>query len=418
MKSTDEFRRLVAVVKANKALGQAVRTLECEDVQDSLAAPSEVDIRLFFHSLSRLSSLVLLTDCPPVRRVAFSSFYTRICPLSLTSLSVVASPSWTRPWEPALFRTFTSLTSLCLCVDVDAIPSPSPATSVPQSTLPFLEALVLDGANLDCPVTRTMLEAGPNLLAVTLRTSDEEPNFLPLLPLLPGSLCGLRLETPGSFDLAAIHACDAALSGFPDLNHLHLGQGTFDRTTVADSLAKLPRLAKLSFGRAANILPGELQDLLDGPTRLPSLRVLVLDLLTPGKRGYRVDFLSPSRRLHPYHDDHPFHLAPDWVVPEYTNPDEGFRTRDAFRLAALGKRVGVEVTGTAIDGTTIYFEACEEMDRCLTLWAWQSGEEGQLVDTLGTHRASQLLMQLDGDRWRPYEDEEFEPDYPSRFTQS
>ncbi|BGP15552.1 hypothetical protein JCM10213v2_003531 [Rhodosporidiobolus nylandii] len=416
--STDDFRRLVAMVKANASLGKAIRTLECCDVEDSLAAPSEVDVKVFFHSLSRLSGLFLHSACPPIQRLAFSSFYARVRPPSLASLAIVAPPSWTRPWEPSLFRHLaSSLTSLALTVHVDNLASPD--TTSPTVTLPFLTSLVLAGAHLDCPAVRRLLEAGPNLSSVTLRTSNEEHSFLPLLALLPDALRALRLETPGTFDSdPPVHACDTFLRRFQHLEHLYLGQSTFDPVSLPSSLAELPHLSTLGFGRAADLVPEELHEMLAGPGRLVPLRTLVLDLLTPGKRGYSVDFWGSSPRLHPHHSEHPFHLASDWVVPEYTDPFPGFEMDDAIHLADSGAANGVKVQGTAIDGINVFLEAEEEQEHCLALWAWQSGDWQELYEQLGWAKAETLLSDL-GAVFSDSEDEEDEVgwDYPSLFAE-
>ncbi|GAA5988479.1 hypothetical protein JCM11641_007164 [Rhodosporidiobolus odoratus] len=165
----------------------------------------------------------------------------------------------------------------------------------------------------------------------TLILNDSSPQFASPLPSCleavarPSSLTALSLSSvsivPHGADLTS---CD--LSSFTNLSSLEFGPNTFD-LSLLPSLRNLPDLTRLVFGKNTSVPIIELKALLRGPTSLPLLCMLRLDIV------YEQSSL----------------LVAGWT--------ESFTREGVIELLDLAEEEGVKLSGLAV-GLAIQARRC------------------------------------------------------------
>ncbi|GAA5909775.1 hypothetical protein JCM6882_002670 [Rhodosporidiobolus microsporus] len=170
------------------------------------------------------------------------------------------------------------------------------------------------------------------------------------------------------------------------------GEGIFDHSTLFNNLRQLPSLTSLTFNRGAVVAISDLLSFISGPLRHPSLELLVLKMVRLGRRGWRI-LEDGKGDLHPRHEQARGHVGPDWVVPEFTDPDERFSTSGVEALIDAGQKSEVEVFGSAVDGIDVYREWRAEAVECLLVFGREQGHYGELREFVGTEAAEKLLKE-------------------------
>ncbi|GAA5824788.1 hypothetical protein JCM5353_004445 [Sporobolomyces roseus] len=159
-----------------------------------------------------------------------------------------------------------------------AEPIPSLKT-VKILSLTFTVEGILPDDNIWEPNLATIVECCPNITSLRLfdPVFPDYRAFLSAIPRLTHQITSLELDSPRlpeEYDIA----CDDLLPQFSILVHLSLGDGTISEF-LPSYLRQLPQLASLRLGPDTHFALGanDLLSLLEGPTRLPSLRHLTFD---------------------------------------------------------------------------------------------------------------------------------------------
>lgn len=204
------------------------------------------------------------------------------------------------------------------------------------------------------------------------------------------------------------------LPHFFHLQHLHLGEGTFEDSTLHQILRRLPFLRSLSFGPGAILTVPTITSIMTKPTRLRSLAHLRLDNFS-AKRGYSVfdasssagssggrgqlheagynpatfDFESDSEddkwgsgggiritsKMHHevgWEDE----VGSGWVLPDYDTDDwvrtygrlgKKFTVKRVEKLLRKAARNHIQVSGTAVEAVKVWQDLEEERLACIAL---------------------------------------------------
>ncbi|GAA5872086.1 hypothetical protein JCM8547_003098 [Rhodosporidiobolus lusitaniae] len=167
-----------------------------------------------------------------------------------------------------------------------------------------------------------------------------------------------------------------------------MGGGIFNHSALFSNLRLLPSLSSLSFGPGAIVSADELISLVSGPSRHPTLTLLTLDMLTPGRRGERLHH-ELGRTLHPEHKTESKHVAPSWHVPEFSDVeglDKRFSHGKVERLVKVGAENGVRLDGQALQ----LIETQESYQRLL------HNLEKQLASVKTAFKSSQQSLEYKG----------------------
>jgi len=173
--------------------------------------------------------------------------------------------------------------------------------------------------------------------------------------------------------------CDAYFLSFTNLSYLYLGFGTdWFRPDVGSALCELPLLATIGFGLDAFLSEDELENLAIGPTRVPSLKKLIVDQVK-GKVGWRVMEEGGYEKLHPRHAESRYHIAPDWERPAFDSYHEDVFTAEGMKeLIGRLREAGVEIEGTIFEAFRV--EEAWQKEKGLCEFLWSAIEEGTRID--------------------------------------
>ncbi|GAA5909793.1 hypothetical protein JCM6882_002675 [Rhodosporidiobolus microsporus] len=401
VKGVEQLLRFRELVEGSAHLHALLGLLvfdECDTArQGQPPHPTSEQMQRLFTLLTRIRRIDLRHNCNNLHNFLLSPASAGAFPTFLSEISL-------RPSDCSLSRlsnlnAFPSVTQLSLRMD-ECYRSTELVASAAESTyhtLPHITRLVLREEYLDLDSTTSIVESCTNLEALTLNDPQNEPDFEPFLPRLPITLNSLSLLTITCFDDWS-NPCDHHLLRLSQLTSLTLGEGTFDHSTLFNNLRALPTLTRLTFNRGAIVSASDLLSLVSGPLRHPSLTGLTLDMLTIGERGWRIQE-DGEGQLHPEHAKGKKHAAPDWVVPEFTDPDERFSTSGVEGLVSAGERNGVKVVGSAVEGVEVYRDWRVEVVECLLVYGGEKGNYGELREFVGDEEAEKLLqtrMSADG----------------------
>lgn len=243
----------------------------------------------------------------------------------------------------------------------------------------------------DDPRTHQFVEAFKSITHLTLIDPNlKDPNFTPFLSSYDRapSIQSLHLRTEiGNFFITDLSHRDISLSlrRFTSLQSLILDTFTYTSTIFQYLRDPLP-LKSLTLNRnGLGISTRDLKALFaPGPTRLSSLKTLVINTIYPGKIGTRAgsgdDYTINSRGLPPG----------SWTLPVWD--EESFDAQGARELVQIAKEVGVKVEGTVIEALEtemawkVDIEVAEELEGME--WeesgAWRDEEGWRGNDSVGS----------------------------------
>lgn len=182
------------------------------------------------------------------------------------------------------------------------------------------------------------------------------PRFAPLLSELRNTeLVHLELvnedDRIGEYDARGRDPCDHLLPRFTSLVHLSIGDDLFS-PDLPTHLSRLHSLQVLELG-LGKIRTDDFLRLLSGPTRLPSLRKLVLHLIhTWAGEDFRI---GEDGSAEWYVPEDGYVAPPGWKLPEF---DEaiGFTVEGIERLVRLARSEDIKVEGEVFHGLSEWQE--------------------------------------------------------------
>ncbi|GAA6041062.1 hypothetical protein JCM8097_004697 [Rhodosporidiobolus ruineniae] len=339
----DGPNQLVRLAKALEGggIGQWVKRLEVQHAdKDQRLALSVRQFKAFFAALSSLTHLDLDGSSAATLKLVLSNTLSRSGLHSMTHLAFHALDGQKNPFEPTLFSTLSSYTSLR---------SLTIRSNTEYGDLQKVKPI------------KKKIEPLPKIEALTVISDD----FTRILPILSPSLQSLELRVWPWFD-DYTRPCDSLFSRFTALEHLYLGEGTFS-PTVLGTLRSLSKLASLGFGEGAYIDYKELKALVDGPTRMEQLKKLTLDIVE-GQLGWKID--EHDGELHP-NASPPDFAGPGWRLPQWSDPDGTFWQN------------GIKVEGKIDQALEVEVEFMVEEETCLWAHYEETGDDGPLRDRFG-----------------------------------
>ncbi|GAA6013981.1 hypothetical protein JCM10207_000193 [Rhodosporidiobolus poonsookiae] len=395
--SKKQLEQLTELVILNPYLPSSIKTIDfafANAKEEPVSLHEHFDPARFFSSMPRLASLAI-SGPSSIFDLVLDSAFGRICPPRLASVSLVAPAKWESPSNPEHFRhlcSIPSITSLTLDIRrIDDRDLDEHQSEVP-TRLCHLTHLSLKANGNQLSLYASLARACPALKAFHIDDAFEEPDFSDVLGKLAGDLEDLKLETVVRFDDYS-EPCDQVFPHFTQLTDLYLGEGIFDHNTLFFNLCLLPSLTRFTLARGAIVEASDLLSLVSGLARHPSLKILRLDMLSSGKRGYRI-IQDGKGTLHPSASSKTTRVAPDWVVPEFTGLSKGrFSVEAVEQLVHFGAQDGIRVEGSAVKGIDFYREWMSEATDCLIAWGRLQGDYGELRAFLGGEAAEQLLRE-------------------------
>ncbi|GAA6020953.1 hypothetical protein JCM10207_003201 [Rhodosporidiobolus poonsookiae] len=352
----------------------------------------------FFSSVSRLASLIV-SGPSAIFGLIVSSAFPALSPPRLNAVTLRIPSSWKPSCHPSHFQHLGSIRTIkSLGVHLGEIEGEEDipfgdAASWLATPLPHLTHLAISFWAFADGVYAGLATACPALTHLTMvDTYSDSPKYTGLLPLLPITLVSLTLKAPVCFG-GYCEPCDHFLPRFSNLQELYLGEGIFSDDSLFSNLRLLPALTRFTLGLGAIVDASDLLSFVSGSTRYPSLRVLVLDVLSNGRRGYRL-VKDGNGLLHLDGTAETSRVAPDWTIPEFTGLSDGIFSVEAVeQLVLAGAQTGIKVEGSAIEGTGIYREWMGEATECLIAWGRLLEDYGELRAFLGGEAAEQLLRE-------------------------
>jgi len=334
------FTKLLRTVKSDPSLGDLVLTLDTSRIfvhEPEYEVRGEIyEIVRYFPSLISLNSGFVrpTQDAPEVTAIASLKHLSYMCedpdPEDLYALSTPRLRSveisfrrfsWPRPVNAERLESVEKL-SLQFVGDDDQDPGeevwPSEVVNVIKCCPNITSLRLFDSV---FPDYRRFLTALSSISHIALR------------------LTSLELD---SHELPDVYyfASDHLLPRFANLTHLSLGDSQVS-DAFASSLRQLPHLISLRLGPDAhlNLHEEDLLPLVQGPTRLPSLRSLILDCFG-NQLGRRVQIEDYRQRLD---QELPVtSMSEDgWAAPYFANFTEDMLSQ----LSAWCERDGIEVGG-------------------------------------------------------------------------
>ncbi|GAA5949681.1 hypothetical protein JCM10213_001352 [Rhodosporidiobolus nylandii] len=385
-------RRLDSGLVRMKAVRRLNFALNGWDIRE----PAVVDL---CRRLPRLGHLSFSRHCPLVDLILSPSMTARPPLLHLTHLELAhpydlkGEEDFEQLCDPARLlplNSFPSLTSLTLSpflFDEGGVDS-SVIQQWQVTSLPHIRTLTLVGDQMEYNSLAGLVNACTGLQELTLfgQTAERDAAYFDgVLEHISVPITSLtfRTEPPSddSDDPPLFFFGDDLLPRLTQLKHLHFGENLRFSHALYDNLRHIPSLYSLSFAFPTILDARELRSLVSGSTRHPSLRLLTLDTVSLGRRGYRVH-VDGGGVLHPKHDAADKHVAPDWIVPEYSDPDPRFSSSSVRALVRAGAQNGVTVQGTAVDALPLYREWKQEAQTCCLL----HGRDRRLLAAVGAAR--------------------------------
>ncbi|GAA5912374.1 uncharacterized protein JCM6883_005648 [Sporobolomyces salmoneus] len=205
-----------------------------------------------------------------------------------------------------------------------------------------LARLSIEGVFERDPAIARFASLCPNLTSLRLRGSN--PIYESILQALPDRLIELELLQYNRFGEGPEEIpCDHLLSRFTRLQRLSLGNRRYSEDLPVN-IAHLSLLEHLDLGHGSIPL-SSLHSLFSGPTRLPLLRTLHLDLI-PYAIGTRLDVDDEGYHKERTLPDRDFEIEEDWRYAEY-ECEEGdeFTIKGLPELIRSAKEEGIEIEG-------------------------------------------------------------------------
>ncbi|GAA6041027.1 hypothetical protein JCM8097_004682 [Rhodosporidiobolus ruineniae] len=295
----DGPRRLVQLAETldSSSVGSYIKDLTLEGVdRNGALALTEHQFRAFFAALPHLRHLELRETSQAVIHLLVSGRIPCTSLAAMRELLLHAEDNPEQPFDPVPFRglaSYPSLTTLFLNLD-DYNYDWDEAGEVPAQSvvLPGLKDLTLLSEGAHLPIANRFIQACPAVQHLCLISLSSQPAYTSLLLSLPPTLLTLELRTPDATKTWS-SPCDASLPRFRELQHLHLGQGTFS-ADIFEMIRLIPGLTTLGFGLGAYLDASKLERLVCGSTRFQQLRVLTLDVVW-AKHGWIAERAAAER---------------------------------------------------------------------------------------------------------------------------
>ncbi|GAA5905765.1 hypothetical protein JCM6882_000452 [Rhodosporidiobolus microsporus] len=374
------------------AISRALLPFDRKERFKRIQRPSPPFLRRLFSSLPNLRILNAGWHSDTILDFVFSPLvHGTLSSIHLLGVAPYASGDWDFQHLDRMPNVRSLYVDLTVCYD----PSNFPGLEYADARFPSITSLTLKGSkgynemfSFNTRSVAAFLGAFPDARTVVLEDTTRAPAFDQLLPSLPREITSLSLLTARCSDHYSA-PCDDLLPRFSHLTSLTLGMDIFNRYAAVENLRALPSLTSLTFALGADISASYLLSFVSGSTRHPSLTRLTLDVITLGKRGWRIQ-QDGGGKLHPRHDEGEQHTSPDWVIPEYA-PYGRFYTADVEDLVKAGEKSGVEVVGSAVEGIEVYRDWFAEAVECLLVYGREHGDYDQLRVFIGDEKAERLL---------------------------
>ncbi|GAA5855350.1 hypothetical protein JCM8547_009044 [Rhodosporidiobolus lusitaniae] len=313
--------------RPERFLGPLVKRLQ---LRWSIETFDGVEVEHLCAALPRLSSLDLSDFYRPSILEAYLTSFFNACALTLSDLS---APILSEALEVNPATLFTLISSSCvssLTLYPNLLSGCELASTIPPAALARIKNLTIAEFHNDHSAVATIVNectALESLSRVGIEATDQI-TFIYLLPLLspPSTLVSLSLFY--DFDPEWIYPGDTVdhlLPRFSSLTTLSLSGGTFDKRTL---------------------------HLVSGSSCHPSLKLLVINSVEAGSRGWSA---KKEGRLHPCHVYDDYHDGPGWDVLEFDpENDSGGFTAGTIEILLSECAPGIRIEGTAIEAVSVY----------------------------------------------------------------
>ncbi|GAA5989651.1 hypothetical protein JCM5350_001650 [Sporobolomyces pararoseus] len=311
--------KVVAKISSEPSLGRLVKQLHLESWGSSSQQPSvsRAEIGRFFNSLVNLTEL-------DVSRIEGEIFeYLRENPSSISPANFPSLDCLRIHDDFCHFglTSFQGLRSLHIGRSTSESSQQFSLDQLPE--LPHLVYLSIENVAVDGS------RSPPCLSSLCPQLSQVRLDFWcatmqQILPLLPSRLKRLEIVSSEDESLSARNPCDHLLSRFTLLEHLSVGSFTFS-PNLPSHISQLTSLCSLEIGHG-NISIDQFFLLVSGPTRLPRLEKLKLDLLFT----WSEDFADASREEE----------CDDWSAYWYVGPEEGLWTPGGWVVPEFDESIG------------------------------------------------------------------------------
>ncbi|GAA5966526.1 hypothetical protein JCM3765_000945 [Sporobolomyces pararoseus] len=270
-----------------------------------------------------------------------------IYPENLPALVKLQIPGYF-PFE--IFTSFPRLQSLSLS-DYDEEPLPLSHDNL--QLLDDLAHLSIEGSSSDHVAFASLCSLAPNLSHLHLDCRIP-PFYSELLLHLPSSLEKLELLFSDSDcweEDGLVEPCDSDLGRFEQLRHLSLGNTLFS-PELPSYISRLDSLGVLKLGKGKLSIDRFLP-LLSGPTRLPQLQRIRLDL-TEGGIGHRLEVDEDGSVANFREQACESLVGEDWVVPGFDVEGTDFTYERAEELVRVAEGEGIRVEGSILKSLKVY----------------------------------------------------------------
>ncbi|GAA5989649.1 hypothetical protein JCM5350_001649 [Sporobolomyces pararoseus] len=354
-------------------LVESITLDEHRDAGDTFEPITHLELVGFFSKLTRLESLDLGNDEVDV----IDTLLKDITPISSTNL-----PSLRKLRVPADFSVeqlinFRGVTNLSYSADPYWTGQDIDLKQLHPPPLTHLTNLTVTGEEVTEYLTVDFCSLSPNLSHLHLDPSDPG-QYVYLLPLLPTSLKHLELLN-FSKDCYAFsyknQEIDDLLPRFSHLEHLTLGHYLYSNN--------LPiHLSQLKCLRTLVLWPGSfsISDfllLVYGPTRLPLLRKLVLNLFEY-KKGLQLDCDAHGNVVQGTLLSRQFSNEM-WFEAEFVfNEEIGFTKEGIEGLISIAEQEGIEVEGSVFEALKVHQLWLLEISNYLVYRAWEGQDVGRI----------------------------------------
>ncbi|GAA5963475.1 hypothetical protein JCM3765_006249 [Sporobolomyces pararoseus] len=359
-------RRLIKNVNSNPGLGELVRHVSITHDYDKEGTEpiGEEELKRFFRHLVNVETLDLTDLEIEFYEVFIEMSSSRPAFPTLRQLYILDEELSTEV-ALQLYTSFPSITTLTH----RGINSPlDQLDTADYPVLRNLTDLTFSGDCVDDPLIARICSLCPRLTSLSLSCRDSD--YSRLLPLLPTNLTDLDLNVPID---GGVH-CDSFLSRFTQLENLFIGSGLYS-PNLPRHLSGLTHLKSISLG-GGKVNVNRFLRLLSGPTRLPLLRHLRLDLLL-SLRGGPLE-LKADGTVGLFHRD-----DTNWIVPNLDSEGGEFSLEKAVELVQVALREGVKITGAIVEDLQTYIAYVREYQAAVA-----PTQEGRSVDQFNSHLIS------------------------------
>jgi len=262
-------------------------------------------------------------------------------------------------------------------------------------TLPALTSLTIRNQVAEWVEVAKFCQLCPSLTSLSL--SGLDASFADTLPLLSISLTSLSLESQDGGCPEDVKRCDHLLPRFINLRFLDISSGTFT-SHLSHYLSSLTQLEKLSIQSDDDEVLGatDLEQLVDGPTRLPFLRELCfsIDGGCVFNRDQRLNWAKLSGEGRCSSDfDWECEVEPEGIKSPRCYRDSRWSIEGLRRLIRLAEMYGIRLEGaeTAISQSLRVINVYESEFANLAIYqAWKTKDLDRLRRTSATRPYSRF----------------------------